>query len=96
MSEATKPQYKYSTKRLNPVDIYAELGDYGRTLKIVKFTKEVTNNVSGEIRNTDLIEITATREAYDQETRETKVIKNKIEIDPSAFDKIIASYRELA
>lgn len=96
MSTTTKPKYKYSTKRLNPVDIYAELGDYGRTLKIVKFTKEVTNTENGEVRETDLVEITATREAYDQETRETKVIKNKIEIDPSTFEKIIESYRELA
>lgn len=93
MSTTEKPKNKYTTKRLNPSDIYSELGDYGRTLKVTKFTKQVTNNESGEIRDTDLVEIISTREDYNKETRDTKVIKNKIEIDPSTFEAIIESYK---
>lgn len=84
---------KYTRKNVN--ELYSEVWDYGRTIKAASFTLEFTTD-SGELKESDLVEIKTTRNEYNKETKETKVLTSFVSVSKEQFAEIATNFLELA
>lgn len=81
--------------RKNQIDVFSFNWDYGRSIKVISYTLEFKNE-SGEVKESDLVEIKTTRNDYNKETKETKVITSYVSVTPEQFREIATNFLELA
>lgn len=84
---------KYTRK--NVTELYSQIWDYGRTIKASSFTLEFTTD-SGEVKESDLVEIKTTRNEYNKQTKETKVLTSFVSVSKEQFAEIATNFLELA